>query len=132
MAETPSAYLVVRTADGYGAVFPLTAAQGCTLGRAPSNRVVLKDYLLLPTDRGMALQHRMDATLSYDSARSPDQWKLAVRWQDRDIHVGFANDHRRHRPQRHCESNPGPESTGWRLSADRLVCWRLRLGTRSS
>ncbi len=40
------------------------------------NRVVLKDYLILPTNRGAALQHRMDATLSYDSARSPDQWKL--------------------------------------------------------
>ncbi|MBW8885340.1 MAG: DUF4340 domain-containing protein, partial [Planctomycetia bacterium] len=41
------------------------------------NRVVLKDYLLLPTQRGsLALQHRMDATLSYDSTRSPDQWKL--------------------------------------------------------
>jgi len=41
------------------------------------SRVVLKDYLLLPTQRGsMVLQHRMDATLSYDSARNPDQWKL--------------------------------------------------------
>jgi hypothetical protein len=40
------------------------------------NRVVLKDYLILPTNRGAALQHRMDATLSYDSGRSPDQWKL--------------------------------------------------------
>ncbi len=41
------------------------------------NSVVLKDYLLLPTQRGsLALQHRMDATLSYDSTRSPDQWKL--------------------------------------------------------
>jgi hypothetical protein len=41
------------------------------------NRVVLKDYLLLPTSRGsLALQQRMDATLSYDSGRSPDQWKL--------------------------------------------------------
>jgi hypothetical protein len=41
------------------------------------NRVVLKDYLLLPTNRGsLALQQRMDATLSYDSGRSPDQWKL--------------------------------------------------------
>src|SRR5262245_13119751 len=41
------------------------------------NRVVLKDYLILPVRSGqLALQHRMDATLSYDSARSPDQWKL--------------------------------------------------------
>jgi len=40
------------------------------------NRAVLKDYLLLPTREGLVLQHRMDATLSYDSARSPDQWKL--------------------------------------------------------
>src|SRR5437773_1305025 len=41
------------------------------------NHAVLKDYLLLPSGRNsLALQHRMDATLSYDSARSPDQWKL--------------------------------------------------------
>jgi Nif-specific regulatory protein len=45
MAETPSAFLVIRRDDGYGDVFPLTATQGCTLGRAPSNRVVLKDDL---------------------------------------------------------------------------------------
>ena len=31
------------------------------------SRVALKDYLVLPTQHGsMVLQHRMDATLSYD------------------------------------------------------------------
>jgi Nif-specific regulatory protein len=40
-----SAYLVVRRDDGFGDVFPLTPGQRYTLGRAPSNRVVLKDDL---------------------------------------------------------------------------------------
>jgi transcriptional regulator with GAF, ATPase, and Fis domain len=38
-------YLVVRREDGFGDVFPLTAGQRYTLGRAPSNRIVLKDDL---------------------------------------------------------------------------------------
>src|SRR5205814_4235599 len=40
------------------------------------NRVVLKDYLLLPVQRGLTLQHRMDATLSYDTSKGSDSWKL--------------------------------------------------------
>lgn len=39
------AYLVVRRDDGFGDVFPLTAGQRYTLGRAGTNRIVLKDEL---------------------------------------------------------------------------------------
>src|SRR5262245_18639688 len=39
------------------------------------NRVILKDYLLLPTERrGLTPFHRMDATLAYDSSKG--EWKL--------------------------------------------------------
>jgi transcriptional regulator with GAF, ATPase, and Fis domain len=40
-----SAYLVVRRDDGFGDVFPLTPGERYTLGRAATNRVVLKDEL---------------------------------------------------------------------------------------
>jgi Nif-specific regulatory protein len=40
-----SAYLVVRRDDGFGDVFPLTPGDRYTLGRAATNRVVLKDEL---------------------------------------------------------------------------------------
>src|SRR5262249_24966082 len=45
MSAATTAYLVVRRSDGFGDVFPLTAGQTCTLGRAPTNRIVLKDDL---------------------------------------------------------------------------------------
>ena len=38
-------YLVTRRADGYGDVYPLQAGQRITLGRANTNRIVLKDEL---------------------------------------------------------------------------------------
>src|SRR5262245_42783009 len=40
-----AAYLVVRREDGFGDVFPLTAGHRHTLGRANTNRVILKDDL---------------------------------------------------------------------------------------
>jgi Nif-specific regulatory protein len=40
-----AAYLVVRHENGYGDVYPLIAGQRFTLGRASTNRVVLKDEL---------------------------------------------------------------------------------------
>lgn len=43
MATAPSAYLVVRRPDGFGEVFQLRSGTRCTIGRAMSNRVVLKD-----------------------------------------------------------------------------------------
>src|SRR5262245_40050484 len=45
MPASGTAFLVVRRDDGFGDVFPLTAADRYTLGRATTNRVVLKDDL---------------------------------------------------------------------------------------
>src|SRR5205809_4687540 len=40
-----AAYLVVRRDDGFGEVFPLQPGARYTLGRATTNRIVLKDEL---------------------------------------------------------------------------------------
>src|SRR5438132_14122145 len=45
MPPGPTVYLVVRRDDGFGDVFPLTPGQRYTLGRAATNRIVLKDDL---------------------------------------------------------------------------------------
>lgn len=45
MPQAPSAYLILCLDDGYGEVYPLHASARSTLGRAPTNRVVLKDEL---------------------------------------------------------------------------------------
>src|SRR5436309_12987890 len=45
MSAGSAAFLVVRRDDGYGDVFPLTAGQRYTMGRAATNRIVLKDEL---------------------------------------------------------------------------------------
>ena len=45
MSASPTAFLVVRRDDGFGDVFPLTPGQACLLGRAATNRIVLKDDL---------------------------------------------------------------------------------------
>ncbi len=45
MSSATTAYLVVRREDGFGDVFPLIAGQTFTLGRSPTNRIVLKDDL---------------------------------------------------------------------------------------
>src|SRR5262245_7308886 len=45
MPAPATAYLVVRREDGFGDVYPLIAGQRFTLGRAATNRVVLKDEL---------------------------------------------------------------------------------------
>ncbi|HEY7308471.1 MAG TPA: sigma 54-interacting transcriptional regulator [Gemmataceae bacterium] len=45
MSAGTTAYLVVRREDGFGDVFPLAAGQTYTLGRATTNRIVLKDDL---------------------------------------------------------------------------------------
>jgi transcriptional regulator with GAF, ATPase, and Fis domain len=44
-ASNPSAFLVVRRDDGFGDVYPLQDATRYTLGRAPTNRIVLRDDL---------------------------------------------------------------------------------------
>jgi pSer/pThr/pTyr-binding forkhead associated (FHA) protein len=43
MASGTAAYLVVRQDDGFGDVYALIAGQRFTLGRANTNRIVLKD-----------------------------------------------------------------------------------------
>jgi Nif-specific regulatory protein len=43
MADGAEAYLVVRRDDGFGDVFPLNPSQRYTMGRAQTNRIVLKD-----------------------------------------------------------------------------------------
>jgi Nif-specific regulatory protein len=45
MAQPPSAFLVARRDDGFGDVYPLHNGTRYTLGRAPTNRVVLRDDL---------------------------------------------------------------------------------------
>ncbi len=45
MAQPPSAFLVARRDDGFGDVFPLHEGTRYKLGRAPTNRVVLRDDL---------------------------------------------------------------------------------------
>jgi Nif-specific regulatory protein len=45
MPAAGTVYLVVRRDDGFGDVFPLTPGQRYTLGRAQTNRIVLKDEL---------------------------------------------------------------------------------------
>ena len=45
MSAGATAYLVVRRDDGFGDVVSLTPGQTCTLGRAATNRIVLKDDL---------------------------------------------------------------------------------------
>ncbi|MGH7227294.1 MAG: FHA domain-containing protein, partial [Gemmataceae bacterium] len=45
MPAGTTAYLVVRRDDGFGDVFPLAAGQTYTMGRAATNRIVLKDDL---------------------------------------------------------------------------------------
>lgn len=45
MSGTNGPFLVTRMQDGYGDVFPLQAGQRFTLGRANTNRIVLKDEL---------------------------------------------------------------------------------------
>lgn len=45
MPSNGTAYLVVRRDDGFGDVFQLTSGQRYTLGRAATNRIVLKDDL---------------------------------------------------------------------------------------
>lgn len=43
MPTGPTAFLVIHRDDGFGDVFPLRAGQRCTIGRASSSRIVLKD-----------------------------------------------------------------------------------------
>jgi hypothetical protein len=43
MSQTPSAFLVTRRDDGFGDVHPLQHGVRYKLGRAPTNKMMLKD-----------------------------------------------------------------------------------------
>ena len=45
MADLPTGFLVQRRDDGFGDVHPLQPGQRYTIGRAPDNRIVLRDDL---------------------------------------------------------------------------------------
>ena len=45
MAANPTGFLVQKLDDGFGDVYPLLPGQRHTVGRAPDNRVVLRDDL---------------------------------------------------------------------------------------
>jgi Nif-specific regulatory protein len=45
MSSGANAYLVIRRDDGFGEVYPLIEGQRCTLGRANTNSIVVKDDL---------------------------------------------------------------------------------------
>ncbi len=45
MSQPPSAFLVARRDDGFGDVYPLHLGTRYKLGRAPTNKVLLKDDL---------------------------------------------------------------------------------------
>ena len=62
MSAGTTAYLVVRRDDGFGDVFPLATGQTYTMGRATTNRIVLKDDLC----------SREHAEVSYSGGR----WRL--------------------------------------------------------
>jgi transcriptional regulator with GAF, ATPase, and Fis domain len=43
MADTPSAYLAARVDGGFGEIHPLATDKRITIGRAPSNQIILRD-----------------------------------------------------------------------------------------
>jgi len=45
MAASPTAYIVVRHENGFGKVHPLQKGSRCTIGRAPTNKIVVNDDL---------------------------------------------------------------------------------------
>lgn len=62
MDSGPKAYLVEKLRDGYGTPIRLVAGQTCTLGRASSNRIIIKDDL----------SSREHAEITYDS----ESWRI--------------------------------------------------------
>src|SRR5947209_4722286 len=85
MPAGTTGYLVICRDDGFGDVFPLVAGQTYTLGRAPTNQIVLKDDLcsrehaeLTASDGGWRLRdlHSLNGTrvndIRVDSERELD------------------------------------------------------------
>jgi Nif-specific regulatory protein len=87
MPTGATAYLVVQRDDGFGDVFPLTAGQRYTLGRATTNRIVLKDDLcsrehaeVYQANGRWRLRdlNSLNGT-RINNARLEQEWELAVR-----------------------------------------------------
>jgi DNA-binding NtrC family response regulator len=93
MSAGATAYLVVRRDDGFGDVFPLVAGHTYTLGRAATNRIVLKDDLCSRehAEVGFSGGHWRVRDLGslngtrVNSVRLDSEWELAP--QD-DIYLG--------------------------------------------
>jgi transcriptional regulator with GAF, ATPase, and Fis domain/pSer/pThr/pTyr-binding forkhead associated (FHA) protein len=93
MSAGTTAYLVVRREDGFGDVFPLVVGQTYTLGRAATNRIVLKDDLCSREHaeisyRGGRWRLRDLNSLNgtrVNGVRLDDEWELAP--QD-DVYLG--------------------------------------------
>jgi Nif-specific regulatory protein len=93
MSAGTTAYLVVRRDDGFGDVFPLAAGQSYTLGRATTNRIVLKDDLCSREHaevsfRGGRWRVRDNNSLNgtrVNNARLDGEWELSP---NDDIHLG--------------------------------------------
>jgi Nif-specific regulatory protein len=93
MPTGATAYLVVRRDDGFGDVFPLTGGQRYTLGRATTNRIVLKDDLC--SREHAEVYHtggrwRIHDLSSLNGTRVngdllKDEWELAV---NDEVHLG--------------------------------------------
>ena len=77
MAQPASAFLVVRRDDGFGDVSPLHDGARYTLGRAPTNRVVLRDDLcsrehaeVFSGEGGWHVAQRLAIMRAYDLSRA--------------------------------------------------------------
>src|SRR5712692_5491588 len=93
MSAGATAYLVVRRDDGFGDVCALTPGQRYTLGRATTNRIVLKDELcsrehaeVYYADRKWRVRdlNSLNGTRINETALA-GEWELAV---SDEIHVG--------------------------------------------
>ncbi len=94
MSAGSAAYLVMRRDDGFGDVFPLSVGQTCTMGRSPSNRIVLKDDLCSREHAEVAYSegawrvrdlNSLNGTRVNDVRLDATEWELEPRDQ---IHLG--------------------------------------------
>ena len=93
MPAGTTAYLVVRRDDGFGDVFPLAPGQRYTLGRAATNRIVLKDDLCSREHAEVSFGegrwrlrdlHSLNGT-RVNGERLEEEWELAAHDE---IHLG--------------------------------------------
>lgn len=89
MAAGTGPYLVTRREDGYGDVYPLQTGQRITLGRATTNRIILKDELCSREHAEVYfaegrwylrdLKSLNGTRINGDPLREVEDWKLAPR-----------------------------------------------------